>query len=338
MNCQNCAYAALFEGNAESCKRDDFGHDSNDIGDEESISESPSKIKRSKQSEEGDVNGEIESESDSPKIKPSKKRDIGEVNGKSESESESESEGEGEQHHGEPLDDESESESERGSNSAEIEKDDDATRKKKTEEWMKLVEGIKAKRPILQSELDLQNVQWCLSDTVEKLVARLVNAEMGQSKIREKQKKRRRDPLGKYFDQEAQVRESADGDHKDEVEEEDIDHYSFDSPGNSQDKDFVAGVTTSDSPSKIVYVCPVTGKGIQGEQRVPKSSRFDDLNKAIRRWMMECTNEALSARREDLIFSLQQIKLSITESLNMNLIDDISARQLKTKVADGMNQ
>jgi hypothetical protein len=82
----------------------------------------------------------------------------------------------------------------------------------------------------------------------------------------------------------------------------------------------------------------VTGKGIQGEQRVPKSSRFDDLNKAIRRWMMECTNEALSARREDLIFSLRQIKLSITESLNMNLIDDISARQLKTKVADGMNQ
>jgi len=334
MNCQNCEYSELFEGNDESCqggKRDDFGHDSDDVEDEEcklGTKKGTFEVNSASESESDSENEEGEGDGEQHHLEPIDNERGSESNSTEKSESESESEegeGEGEQHHLEPVDNERGSES----NSTEIKIDNDATRKKKTEEWMKLVEGVKAKRRVLQTELDLQNVPWCKNDTVEKLVARLVDAEMGQTNIREQRQKR--DPLGKYFDQEAQVRDTADDDENDEEDGE----YIYRSPGNSQDKDFVAGVTTSDSPSQIVYVCPVTGKGLRGEQRAPKSSRFEKINKAIRKWKMECTNEALSSQREDVIFSLRQIKMSIRESLHMNLIDEISANQLKAKVAEG---
>jgi len=226
--------------------------------------------------------------------------------------------------------------------------DDIDAREKITQKWMQLVEREKRPRSILREELKLKNVDWSTKDSVAKLVEKLVNAELGKAGTGKRKSKRKttRESMGKYFDEEAELGD--DKGSRDENENPEDDDYSINEPGDSGDEDFRNCVVTSDLAEDVVYQCQLTGKGIKGDagreaieetkraKRAPKTSNdFKGIHEAIRKWKLDCTPKAVSARREGLKDALLKIKIAITESENLNLIDKSALKTLKAEIKTG---
>ena len=302
MNCGDCDYARLFAGDGE------HGDKGVDLGIDANIDES-------------DEDNMIDRDA------------FGKSKGKSPSEIDSEGEGKVASVGKSDGDDEDE-----------ILSHEKLRRQKLTEKWMDVVKGDKAPRTILRSELDLLHETWHTKDTVTVLIERLVNAELEPAKTKRKSKRKKKGAsITRFFEEEAEIGDDKGG--CDERENSEDMEYSFNEPGNSDDDGFENCVLTSDRPEDIVYICPKTGKGIKGDagrnlicgkKGAPKTSNvFKGIGSRIRKWKLDCTHEAISARREELISALRTIKVAITESQNLSIIDELAVKELKAQVKQG---